>query len=85
MIVNRYEDALATFEHLPTRGYWVSALMAGCHARLADKGRAATLPSECLNLKPDFSITRRVAKEPFKDPANATHLVESIRMAGLPE
>jgi hypothetical protein len=52
---------------------------------LADEGRAATLASECLNLKPDFSITRRVAKEPFKDPANATHLVESIRMAGLPE
>ena len=85
MIVNRHEDALAAFEHLPTRGYWVAALMAGCHASLADEGRAATLASECLNLKPDFSITRRVAKEPFKDPADATHLVECIRMAGLPE
>jgi len=83
--VNRHEDALAAFEHLPTRGYWVAALIAGCHARLADEGRAATLASECLNLKPDFSVTRRVAKEPFKDPADATHLVESIRTAGLSE
>ena len=46
---------------------------------------AAILAAECLNLKPDFSVTRRVAKEPFKDPADATHLVESIRMAGLSE
>ena len=73
------------FEHLQIRGYWNAALIAGCHARLADTERAAAFAAECLTLKPDFSISRRMSKEPFKNPADAKHLVECLHMAGLPE
>jgi len=40
--------------------------------------------AECLALKPNFSTKRFVAKLPFKHPANAETLVESLLMAGLP-
>lgn len=85
MILHRYEEALAAFEHLPTRKYWIAALMAGCHARLADMGRATVFVTECLDLRPDFSISRRMTKEPFRNPADAAHLAECLYMAGLPE
>ena len=84
MLLHRYDEALAAFEHLPTNGYWVAALMAGCHARLANMERAAVFVTVCLNLRPDFSISRRMAKEPFKKPADAAHLVDCLHMAGLP-
>jgi adenylate cyclase len=85
MILHRYAEALAMFEHLPTHLYRVSALKAGCHARLGDMDRARTCTQECLAAKPDYSIGHFLAKEPFKDPADAVHLAESLRMAGLPD
>ena len=85
MVLHRYEEALATFGQLPTRGYMVAALVAGCHARLSDTKRARIFVTECLNAKPDFSIKRFMTKEPFKNPADAIRLAESLMTAGLPE
>jgi adenylate cyclase len=85
MALRRYKEALEAFEHLPTRGYRAAAHMAGCHARLADMGRATAFVQECLNGRPEFRISCFVSKEPFKNPADATHLADSLRMAGLPE
>jgi tetratricopeptide (TPR) repeat protein len=84
MILHRYKESLAAFERLPIRDYWDCAQMAGCHARLADMERASACATECLKLRPDFSINRRMTKEPFKNPADAAYLVESLQMAGLP-
>jgi tetratricopeptide (TPR) repeat protein len=84
-ILHRYEEALAAFEHLPIRKYWVSALMAACHHRLGNENRAAAFVAECLAARPDFSINRRMRREPFKNSADVAHLTESLRMAGLPE
>ena len=85
MVLRQYKEALAAFEHLQIRGYWNAALMAGCHARLADMEHAAAFVAECLALKPDFTISRRMAKEPFKNPEVAARIVECLKMAGLPE
>lgn len=85
MVLYRYEEALAEFAYLPTHTYRVSALMAGCHARLSDMPRATAFVTECLAMRPDFSISRFMSKEPYKNPADATHIAESLQMAGLPE
>jgi len=84
LVLHRYTEALAAFERLAIRDYWDCAQMAGCHARLADMERARECVAECLNLRPDFSVSRRMAKEPFKNPVDAEHLAESLQMAGLP-
>ncbi len=59
--------------------------MAGCHARLSDRPRAQAYMIECLALKPDFSISRFMSKEPYKNAADAKLIAESLLMAGLPE
>ena len=85
MCLDLYQEALGAFNYLPTRPYRVAAYMAGCHARLEDMERTKASAAECLALKPDFSVRRFMAKQPFKNPATAANLAESLRMAGLPD
>jgi len=84
-MLRRYREALAAFDHVTTRPYRVSAYMAGCHARLKEIDRARASAAECLALKPEFSIGHFMSKQPFKNPADAADLAESLRMAGLPD
>jgi hypothetical protein len=84
MILGHYEEAVKEFEHASERPYDVSACLAGCHARLGASGRARVLAAECLDKRPDFTISRWMARKPFKDPADTAHLVECLRAAGLP-
>jgi len=37
-----------------------------------------------LALKPGFSIARFMTREPFKNPEDAAHLAQSLKLAGLP-
>jgi len=85
LILRRFEDALSMFAHIPARTFRIAAYMAACHARLGDLDRARTLAEECLSRQPQFSVRRFVSKEPFQDRADADHLAESLRLAGLPE
>ena len=85
MVLRRFQDALAMFDHTPVLTYRAAALVAGCHARLEDMDRARSSAAECLALRPDFSIRHFMSREPFKDPAEAEYLAESLRLAGLPE
>jgi TolB-like protein len=85
MVLQRYQEALAAFDHSPGRTYRAAAFMAGCYARLADMDHARVRAAECLEMNPDFSTGHFMAKQPFKNPADAARLTESLRMAGLPE
>jgi len=85
MVLQRYQEALAAFDHSPGRTYRVAAFIAGCYARLADMDHARVSAAECLAMKPDFSIAHFMAKHPFKNRGDAASLAESLRMAGLPE
>jgi adenylate cyclase len=85
MVLHQYKEALAMFDRLPIRWYRYSAFMAACHARLGDMDRARASVATCLAMKPDFSIGHFMSKEPFKNPADAANLAESLRMAGLPD
>ena len=85
MMLRRYEPALTEFGRSSGRPYRTVAYMAGCHAQRGETGRARALAAECLEKKPDFTISRWLAREPFKDPADAAHLAECLRAAGLPE
>jgi hypothetical protein len=52
---------------------------------LGDSGKVHFLVAECLGKRPDFTIARWMAREPFKNPADAAHLAECLRAAALPE
>lgn len=85
MILQRYPEALAAFDHSPTKTFQRAAYIAGCYARLDDMENARISAAKCLAMKPDFSVKRFLAKEPFKIPQDAARLAESLQMAGLPE
>ena len=85
MSLQRYQEALAMFDHVSVRHYRIAAYMAGCHARLGDTDRAKASAAACLATKPDFSTRHFMTKEPFKNPADAAHLADSLLMAGLPD
>jgi adenylate cyclase len=85
MVLRHYEEAAAEFERAPARPFWISAYLAGSHARMAATSRVGVHVTECLKIKPDFTIGRWMVKEPFKDPADAAHLVECLRAAGFSE
>lgn len=84
MILRRYREALAMFEHIPLRTYRDAARMAGCHARLSEHERAQAFVSECLTKRPQFSIRHLMTREPFRLASDAEHLEQSLRLAGLP-
>jgi TolB-like protein/tetratricopeptide (TPR) repeat protein len=85
MNMQRYADALSNLSHVRTRSYRHAALVAGCHAQLGDTNRAKAAVTECLSLKPDFSIGRFVRKISLKLDADAEQLASSLRVAGLPD
>ena len=85
MILHRYKEALETFERVQAPPARILALAAGCHARLNNFDRAKAAAAECLAREPNFSIRHFISKEPFKFPADAEHLAESLRLASLPE
>jgi TolB-like protein/tetratricopeptide (TPR) repeat protein len=85
MNMRRYADALSNLSHVRVHKYRYVALVAGCHAELGDPDRAKASAAECLSMKPDFSISQFMSKEPFKLRADAEQLAASLRLAGLPD
>jgi TolB-like protein/DNA-binding winged helix-turn-helix (wHTH) protein len=85
LVLRRYREALAMFEHIPLRTYRDAAYMAACHARLGDSERTRDLVAECLAKRPEFSIWHLMTKEPLKLESDAEHLEQSLHLAGLPE
>jgi tetratricopeptide (TPR) repeat protein len=84
MSLHRYDEALAMFEHVSASHYRNAAMVAGCHARLGDLDQARASAAACMATRPNFSIAHFMTKQPYKDPADAVHLAESLLMAGLP-
>ena len=84
MMLRQYDVAVAAFERSPAHPFYVSAYLAGCHAQLGESGKARLIVGKCLHSRPDFTIARWMAKEPYKNPADAAHLAECLRAAGLP-
>ena len=85
MVLRRFEEALAMFAHIPNRTLRTSAYLAATHARLGEPGPAQQYVAECLAWNSGFSVRQFVSKEPFRNPADADYLAESLRLAGLPE
>jgi adenylate cyclase len=85
MTLGMYHEALSALAHIPGHTYRTAALMAGCHARLGDMESAGKCAADCLAMMPAYSIRGFVSKEPYRDPADAERLADSLRLAGLPD
>ena len=80
----RYEDALESNRRVPYRkSPWHLARLAACYAQLGRLDEAHAVAAEILQLKPDFHVSGVAL--PYKNPADAEHVIEGMRKAGLPD
>lgn len=84
MLKSQFAEALAAFALFPVQNYELSALTAGCHARLFDLSTATFHVQQCLQLRPSFTIRHYLSKQPFKIAAHHEAMEETLRLAGLP-
>lgn len=84
MLKSQFAEALAAFALFPVQNYELSALTAGCHACLSDPTTAAFHRQECLQLRPSFTISHYLSKQPFKIVAQQLAMEEILQIAGLP-
>jgi TolB-like protein len=80
----RYEQAVeANLRLVSRKKYWYYARLAACYAQLGKLNEAHQQAAEALRLKPDFRFSAE--KLLYKNSADAEHVFEGMRKAGLPE
>ncbi len=84
-VLRRYADALADFDRGAAGSVDTLAVMAGCCAKLGLADRARELVAWCLDIQPEATVGKLVAKLTFKDASDSEHLAECLRLAGMPE
>ncbi len=84
LLLGQYAQALAAFARPSTRTVGDVAMSAGAQARLGDFVQARLACDACLAMRPDFSITGFMAKQPFRRADHSSALAEALRLAGLP-
>jgi hypothetical protein len=68
------------------RNYYYSvAREAACYAQLGQLDEAHVRAAEALRLKPDFRISDVTLVWSYKNTADADHVFEGMRKAGLPD
>ena len=80
----RYADAIDAFKKIVSPRYMHLAETAACHARIDDQTAATELAAATLRLNPDFTVEQYMRTRTYQDPADAAHLAEGLRAAGLP-
>jgi adenylate cyclase len=83
-IARQYDLSIVALQRSQDDWYWNHALLAACCAFRKDDAGVSRHAAETLRLAPDFSIERAVAREPLKQEADRQHLIEGLRLAGLP-
>ena len=81
----RYAEAIEAFKMITAVSAVKLAEAAACHARIGDEACASELATKVLRLNPGFSVKRFLATRCYQNPADAVHLADGLRLAGLPD
>ena len=80
----RYDECLKANDKIQAgKHHWQMARSAACLTQLGRLEEARQVVAEILRLKPDFHL--REEMPPYKFKADADHLYDAMRKAGLPE
>jgi adenylate cyclase len=80
----RYAEAIDAFKKIVSPSYMHLAEVAACHARIGDQVCANESAVAALRLNPDFSVDQYMRTRTYQNVADAAHLAEGMRAAGLP-
>lgn len=88
--MGRYDEAIATFNHLGERCkngegslWWAPASLAYVYMKLGREKEARALVAEALKIEPGLS-SAFIRRQPFKDPDHLARILEIYKKAGLP-
>ena len=84
-LAGRYDEAVACLERTPTIPPWLLAYLAASHALARRPAIAAGFAARVLAREPRFTISRFLAREPLRLPADRERLRSGLRNAGLPD
>jgi TolB-like protein/Flp pilus assembly protein TadD len=79
----KYSDAAEAYGRVTRPGFWVLCRLAGCYAQMGRMSEAAAAADKARELRPNVSIAK--LRMPMWPPAEAEHIREGLRKAGLPE
>jgi TolB-like protein/Flp pilus assembly protein TadD len=82
-MARKYADSAEAYGRMTRPGYWVLCRLAGCYAQLGRMNEATEAVADALRLRPDFSLAKVRLRE--VDTAEAQHIKDGMRRAGLPE
>jgi TolB-like protein/Flp pilus assembly protein TadD len=82
-MARKYADSAEAYGRMTRPGYWVLCRLAGCYAQLGRMNEATDAAADALRLRPDFSLAKVRLRE--VDTAEAEHIKDGMRRAGLPE
>ena len=79
----RYPEAITVLQRISRPGYWQWSRLAACYAQLSRMDEARAAAAEVHRLRPSFSTAN--IRLPYRNPADAAHVLDGMRKAGLPE
>jgi len=83
--LGEYDKAIAELERIIRPHNHVRLLLAAAYARRGDGARAAEHVRCFAAIEPDWTLERERQSVAFKHPADWSHWIEGLRLAGLPD
>ncbi|WP_352839842.1 adenylate/guanylate cyclase domain-containing protein [Mesorhizobium sp. M0514] len=85
LMLRRYQEAILAFSRQIHPFWYIHGDLAMCHARLGHLGEAKAEVEKLISAMPDITISRYVEIDPYRSQQDRDFIVESLRLAGLPE
>lgn len=85
LMLRRYQEAILAFSRQIHPFWYIHGDLAMCHARLGHLGEAKAEVEKLISAMPDITISRYVEIDPYRNQQDRDFIVESLRLAGLPE
>jgi TolB-like protein/DNA-binding SARP family transcriptional activator len=79
----RYDEAIAAFERMDVRQFWVEAYLAACHAMCGHDEQAADHLNRLHAMRPDFRLNVFRRALPYRNETSLERLLETFRRAGI--
>jgi TolB-like protein/class 3 adenylate cyclase len=85
LMLRRYQEAILAFSRQIHPFWYIHGDLAMCHARLGHLGEAKAEIEKLISEMPEMTIGRYVEIDPYRKKEDSDFIVESLRLAGLPE
>jgi TolB-like protein len=83
--LRRYSEAAEAFDHIRGGAAWNDRFRAACYAQLGRLHEARAIAAAVLKRDPAFTLRGFAAVEPYQSAADLDHMIDGLRLAGLPE